>query len=293
MDQKNTSPTGLQPVHQSAFKINVISNTIHFSAIITDPLRMISIEGRDRSQSTSLNPSNQTLNDPDRQESSSSFEMLTNDIDNPRSALTNDRGSRESPIDIDDPRSVLSNDRGSRESPIDIDNPRSALTNDRASTESPSNRTNEESTLNDEPQTHLTNPPRLKSLLRTNKFTLMVAIVAGCLLILSSIYAWALSLTTGPLTRIIPPNPWDLTILRIFSELAKIFLGFSWNSALEVVLWAASGSKRGITMTSLLAISPTTKPVGLFRLLLWNGSHRNHLFWTAIKYSPLLCFMIF
>ena len=118
--------------------------------------------------------------------------------------------------------------------------------------------------------------------------TWTLSLFTGAALTVTIVYAWAVSMKPGPITKIVPSGETiSLNVLRICSEVTGILLVALWTSVLEVILWVNAGSTNGMTMTSLLEISPTTRIMGLLHLLLWNGKSLHRL-WVVKRYAPVL-----
>ena len=148
------------------------------------------------------------------------------------------------------------------------------------------NHDNDEDLLPPEPEQKEL-PPPLRSQILLNKITWGVALVTGAALVSTIIYAWAVALSSGPnrLSPLIPGS--ESTTLRILNALAQtsaVLLTTLCASTLEVILWATASSPAGITMPSLLSISPSTGIMGLFKLLFWKGKDL-HLLWVVKRFQ--------
>jgi hypothetical protein len=128
-------------------------------------------------------------------------------------------------------------------------------------------------------------PRQLPSQFRLNFWTWVLALIAGIWLAATLVYAWAVSVTTGPLTKLVPHSvSRSLTVLRVASEVAGFLLAALCASTLEVIVWAVASSKRGITMSSFLGISSSTGIFGLPYLLKWKTNPRDrdyHRIWVG------------
>ena len=89
----------------------------------------------------------------------------------------------------------------------------------------------------------------LRSPLLLDLQTWLFALFTGAWLFMTIVYAWAVSMTTGPLTKLVPPSETtSLNVLRVGSEIAGILLASLASSALSVGLWASASSDKGISM---------------------------------------------
>ena len=131
-------------------------------------------------------------------------------------------------------------------------------------------------------------PQPLESQFGRNLFTWLLAFVTGACLIAAIIYAWAVSVTNGKFTSLIPPSTSTaLVILRVLSEASATLLAALIASTLETVVWASASSKRGITMSSFLGISASTGYLGLLSLLFWKTKETgadHHRIWVGNRY---------
>jgi len=128
----------------------------------------------------------------------------------------------------------------------------------------------------------------LASQFQINAGTWTLALVTGLSLTLTIVYAWAVSVTSGPLTNLVPPSPSkSLNILRISSDVVGALLTALCTSTLEVMVWAAASSDKGITMSSFLGMSSSTGVLGLAYLLGWKGDSEarcHHRIWVGTRY---------
>jgi cation transport ATPase len=62
----------------------------------------------------------------------------------------------------------------------------------------------------------------------------------------------------------------DLKLLRVLAEVNTILLTTLTAMSSRVAIWAASSSRRGVSMSTWLAMSPATGLLGLAKLLLWH-----------------------
>jgi hypothetical protein len=135
------------------------------------------------------------------------------------------------------------------------------------------------------PPPHGLSPRPLPSQFRLNFWTWVLALIAGVWLAATIVYSWAVSVTTGPLTKLVPHNiSQSLTVLRVASEVTGLLLSALCASTLEVIVWAVASSKRGITMPSFLGISSSTGIFGLQYLLKWKTNPRDndhHRIWVG------------
>jgi hypothetical protein len=130
-------------------------------------------------------------------------------------------------------------------------------------------------------------PRPLRSQIYLNKITWVIALVTGAVLVFTIIYAWAvaLSLNSSSLTHLIPGSEsTTLRILNALSQTSTFLLTTLCASTLEVIFWATASSPSGAMMPSLLAISPSTGIMGLFKLLFW-GDKDMHLLWVGKRFQ--------
>src|SRR5271170_7459916 len=125
----------------------------------------------------------------------------------------------------------------------------------------------------------------LKSPFRLNSLRWGLAVITGIWFAITTIYAWAVVSTSGPLTKLVPSNAaHTITILRILTEAASKLLTALFAATLEVVFWALASSKKGIALPSLLGMSSSTGLFGLFALLFWKPKGKwSHYFWVATR----------
>jgi len=132
----------------------------------------------------------------------------------------------------------------------------------------------------------------LESRLRRNIFTLILIFATGIFLTLTFVYAWAIAHTTGSLTSLVPARTATAVgALAVLSHVSSFLLMSLCASTLEAVVWTLASCKEGLTVSSLLAISPTTGVAGLFRLLGRKNSEEgqdNHRKWVGFRHVVLL-----
>ena len=125
----------------------------------------------------------------------------------------------------------------------------------------------------------------LRSQIRLNSWTLILAFFAAPWLGITFVYAWAMTLTTGLLTNLIPSSQSNsLVLLRILTEGTAILLVTLYAATLEIVVWASVSGESGLPVSSFLAMSPSTGLRGLLTLLIWNNTSEgrdNHRVWVA------------
>jgi len=143
-------------------------------------------------------------------------------------------------------------------------------------------------------QTNITSK-RLQSPYRLHWLKLLLVLATGAVLAVTIIYAWATSMTTGPLIRFIPSGYSDsLLVLRVLTEVSGNLLKVLYASTLDVVLWAKASSQQGITLRSLLGLSSTTGIRGLLKLLRWKnlegGDYHHFIF---LRYNSLFIMLIY
>lgn len=120
---------------------------------------------------------------------------------------------------------------------------------------------------------------------RLNRLRWALAVLTGIWFAFTTIYAWAVATTVGPLTQLVPSNAANtITILRILTEGASNLFAVLIASTLEVVFWALASSKKGIALPSLLGMSSSTGLFGLLALLAWSPQGRwFHYSWLATR----------
>jgi hypothetical protein len=102
----------------------------------------------------------------------------------------------------------------------------------------------------------------------------LVAIAIGIWLLFTILYSWDVS-TTNRIRPLFPSvlKPAQATLnLRILSEGVTYSLSILLAYSTTVVQWAAASTKRGITFSTWLAMSPATDYWGLFHLVRWKRS---------------------
>ena len=137
-------------------------------------------------------------------------------------------------------------------------------------------------------------PPKRHATARPSPYQLhwltwLLAFVTAGVLTFTIVYAWALSMTTGPLTKLVyPSTTGSLTVLRATSEITGILLGMLCVATLQIVFWAAASSDDGISLSSLLGISPSTGVTGLLYLLSWKSNTKDREFEEQESKSQLV-----
>jgi hypothetical protein len=142
----------------------------------------------------------------------------------------------------------------------------------------------------------------LYSQFRGAAVTWFLASVTGVWLVLTLVYTFAASSSDNKLASLVPMGgSAAITALRILTEGSAILLTALIASTLEIVQWAASCSKDGITISSILGISPSTRLFGLFSLLRWRTTLEgkdHHLTWVGMRILfigviPIMSIIIF
>jgi len=112
------------------------------------------------------------------------------------------------------------------------------------------------------------------------------ALITLFIIAITFIYLFALTLSGGALTRLIPATDSNaLLCLKIVTEVTAFCLTALTALTLESLLWSLADQKPGIFAPSLLAMSPTTGPLGLGKLLGWRNQENGHLVWAVSRYS--------
>jgi hypothetical protein len=131
----------------------------------------------------------------------------------------------------------------------------------------------------------------LRSQIRLNSWTLILAFFTAPWLGITFLYAWAMSLASGPLTNLIPSSQSNsLVLLRILTDGTAILLVTLYAATLEIVAWASVSGDSGLPVSSFLAMSPSTGLRGLLSLLSWNNTSEgrdNHRVWVAKRLAAL------
>ena len=105
-----------------------------------------------------------------------------------------------------------------------------------------------------------------------DKLAWLLVLLAGVWLLFTNFYLW--SVASNSWTRIIfpafsQPAQTQLIVLRVLTEIGTLFLNAIIASSAAVAMWTALSSRRGLTISTLLAMSPATGWWGLFRLFWW------------------------
>lgn len=118
-------------------------------------------------------------------------------------------------------------------------------------------------------------------------WTYLLTLGTGLLLGITIVYAWALTETSGPLTKLIPHSlSLSLNVLRVTSEVTGMILAGLCATTLQATAWTFASARNGTAMSSFLGISPSTGIVGLAFLFIWKrcpGGDYHHL-WVAKRY---------
>ena len=108
-------------------------------------------------------------------------------------------------------------------------------------------------------------------------------------LVVTVVYSWAMSMTSGALTRFVPGGEaTSLLVLIIATELVCILLAELCSTTLSIIGWSTARS-----LTSFLAINPSTSFEGFWTLIRWKTEdgygHRGWIvFRFHIRESPLM-----
>jgi hypothetical protein len=135
----------------------------------------------------------------------------------------------------------------------------------------------------------LLSPKSLPSQAVLNINAWILCSVGGFWLLLTSLYAWGLTTTSGPLSSFIPTkSSHAILVLQILSGGATLLMAQLINMTLEAIVWATASSTNGVPISSFFAISSCTGIAGLLELLRWKknsvGKDHHHL-WVMNRYS--------
>lgn len=134
---------------------------------------------------------------------------------------------------------------------------------------------------------------KLKPQWRQSLLVWMLLVTSGIWIAFTVLYALAVSSTDGMLHQLVPLSHGPtvtVRILRVMSEGVAILLFALISSTLDAVLWAASSTKGGITMSTVLGLSRSTELMGLLELLfIWRKARRGRDFHTLISIIRYIC----
>jgi hypothetical protein len=133
---------------------------------------------------------------------------------------------------------------------------------------------------------HSTGQERLKRPILENAMTWVLAFGTGIWLISTLVYGWALAITTQNLFQSVTSPPEATRVLRILAEVATVAFNALLAYSAGVVMWATASTKRGVTVSTWLAMSPATDYWGLFRLFFWNQNGKAidiHRLWIVAR----------
>jgi hypothetical protein len=136
-------------------------------------------------------------------------------------------------------------------------------------------------------------PELLESPFCQQKFAWGLAFIAAIFLAITIAYSLLVSSTTDPLGLFRPTvsNATILTrVLSILSEGVTLLLAALFPASASIVMWAAGSNRRGITVATWLAMSPSTGLMGFWKLLRWKRKRNSldlHRSWIFIRfYDP-------
>jgi hypothetical protein len=128
---------------------------------------------------------------------------------------------------------------------------------------------------------------KLKPQWRQSLLVWTLLVTSGIWIAFTVLYALAVSSTTGMLHQLVPLSHGPtvtVRILRVLSEGVAILLLALMSSTLDAVLWAATSTKGGISMSTALGLSRSTELIGLLELLfIWRKAHRGRDFHTLVS----------
>jgi hypothetical protein len=87
------------------------------------------------------------------------------------------------------------------------------------------------------------------------------------------------------LTTSIFPLSSALTVLRILQGVTSTLMGLLFDQTLELLLWTLVSRENGLRFLSLLAISPKTGFVGVFRLIYGSTTEICDRVWATLRYE--------
>jgi len=136
------------------------------------------------------------------------------------------------------------------------------------------------------------NTGSFKATFRQNKWILALCILTGLWLVATIIFATAVA-TSGTLSLwLIPTNTaYSVLILRALSEGASLSLTALLAWTLGILLWTHVSRPEGVPVPTILAMSPTTRLLGLLELLRWKngigsrGLVNYHTLWVVIRFN--------
>lgn len=100
--------------------------------------------------------------------------------------------------------------------------------------------------------------------------------ITGVWLAAAIVYGFAAA-TTGGLSRLLMPTTTANAVLtlRVLSEGVNVSLAALIGSTLTLIMWTTVSSAKGASLSTVLALSPTTGVPGLLQLLTWNPARSN------------------
>jgi hypothetical protein len=131
----------------------------------------------------------------------------------------------------------------------------------------------------------------LKTTLKQNKWLVALCIFTGLSIIAAIIFAAAVATSGNLALWLIPTNTaYAVLILRVLSEGASLSLTALMAWTLGILLWTGVSGPEGVPVPMMLAMSPTTRFLGLLELLKWKsqpgsrGLTRPHIVWVVIRF---------
>jgi hypothetical protein len=129
-------------------------------------------------------------------------------------------------------------------------------------------------------------PVKLRSPFWQSKLTWLLAVATAIWLGFTLVYAFATSSVSHPLAFATDATTATRN-LRILSEGVTLSLTALIGSSAGIVMWAAASSRRGITLSTWLAMSTSTGPLGLLSLFGWKKKGKNvqdlHIPWIIVR----------
>jgi hypothetical protein len=137
-------------------------------------------------------------------------------------------------------------------------------------------------------------PGSFKTTLKQNKWVLALCIFTGLWVVATIIFAAAVASSGTLALWLIPTNTaYSVLILRALSEGASLSLTALLAWTLGILLWTGVSRPEGVPVPTMLAMSPTTRILGLLELVKWKsqsvsrGLIKNHILWVIIRFYPI------
>lgn len=136
-------------------------------------------------------------------------------------------------------------------------------------------------------------PGSFKTTFKQNKWIVALCIFTGLWLVATIIFAAAVAISGTLSLWLIPTNTaYSVLILRALSEGVSLSITALLAWTLGILLWTSVSRPEGVPVPSMLAMSPTTRILGLLELLKWKsqsgsrGLIKPHILWVVIRFYP-------